>query len=101
VYLVDDAVSGSSTAMLPLPCEASEVSPDMAEKSFENDAGVSDADDDGGADDDEGAAVDALGAAVVGVVVLLLLLHAASNNPPATTAAVPMVRLDANCPPLG
>jgi hypothetical protein len=71
----------------------------MAEKSLVNEAGVSEAD--GGADVDEGAAVDALGAAVVGVVVLLLLLHAASNNPPATTAAVPMVRLDANCPPLG
>jgi hypothetical protein len=69
----------------------------MAEKSLENEAGVSAAD--GGADDDEGAAVDALGAAVVGVAVLLLLLHAASNNPPAASAAIAMVRLDANCPP--
>ena len=105
---MDEAVSGRSTAMLPFPCDARDCNPAIAEKSLVNDAGVSGADDVepvvGGAVVALGAAVvgaAVLGAAVVGAVVLLLLPHAANSNPPAATAAVQIMRLVANCPPLG
>jgi hypothetical protein len=57
-----------------------------------NDVGVSEPDPDVVADEPD---------VVLLVVLLLPLLHAASINPLATTATTPVVRLLANCPPVG
>jgi hypothetical protein len=80
--------------MLPFPWLANDFKAAIAEKSLVNDVGVSEAD-----PEPDVVAEDPI---VVLVVLLLVpLLHEASISPPATAATTPMVRLLANCPPVG